>query len=340
MTELSGLERRYRRLLAWYPRAFRELYAEEMITVMMASASQGQERPRARESLNVLRNAIRAWLRPVRAQGTNPPLQDGLALFSLLAPAFLVLVAALEVAFPFHLPASPFLFLHNVQVGGLAMLHQSGFDVAAGSLLLVAIFAALGMRWLTLVAAGLAVLYAVVLYTATFNGYGLPLPLEMLATGGLLLEVVALIASPGPRRGRELVRWQHAVVLVLAAAAVHVSTIVVSRTGFLPLFLRAARPSATGYLLVAVLLIAAAAALATVFRLNGYLLLLLAAMLYPWVVQVVTSAFGGSVLIPRMWIAVPSTMVPLLYLYLPPVLLACAIAARVIRSRRARPEPA
>jgi hypothetical protein len=336
MTELTGLERRYRRLLAWYPRAFRELYAEEMITVMMAGASQGQERPRARESLNVLRNAIRAWLRPAREQGTNPPLQDGLALFSFLAPVFLVVVAALYVAVPFNLlPVFP-----HLRVGGLATLQQSGFDIAAGTLLLVAVTAALGLRRLTLAATGLAVLYAVLLYTLTFNGYGLPVPLEMLATGGLVLEVVALIASPGPRRGRELVRWQHAVVFVLAAAAVEVTTIMVSRTGILRFFLVVARQNANGYLLVAVLLAAAAAALAAVFRLNGYLLLLLAAMLYPWVVQVVTSAFGGSVLIPGMWIAVPSTMVPLVYLYLPPVLLACAIAARAIRSRRGRPEPA
>jgi hypothetical protein len=157
---------------------------------------------------------------------------------------------------------------------------------------------------------------------------------------GLTREVVALLASPGPRRGRELVRWQHAIVLVLAAAAVQVSTIVVTRTWVLPFFGQQARPTAYSYLVIAAALGVASAGLAATFRLNEYFLLMLAGFLYPWVVQVVTSAAGGSVLLGRMWIAVPSTLVPLAYLYIPPLLLACAVTARVIRWRRAGPAPA
>lgn len=339
MTGPDGLERRYRRLLAWYPRAFREEYAAEMVTVMMAGASQGQERPRARESVNVLRSAILARLRPARPPGPNRSLQDALALFSLIAPAFLVVVAALEVAFPFRLPGSPIPILSHSEVGGLALLARPGFDIAAGSLLLVAAATALGMRRLALAATGLAVLYAVGLRYATSNGYGLPLPLEMLATSGCLLEVVALIASPGPRRGRELVRWKHAVVLVLAAAAVHVSSIVVTLT-WLPRWLPAARPATNAYLVIAALLIAAAAGLAATFRLNRHLLLLLAGMLYPWAFQVVASGAGGPVFLSGAWVAVPASLVSLVYLYLPPLLLACAVAGRAIRSRHTRPETA
>jgi hypothetical protein len=91
---------------------------------------------------------------------------------------------------------------------------------------------------------------------------------------------------------------------------------------------------------VAALLIAAAGGLAAAFRLNRYLLLLLAGMLYPWVFQYVASAAGGPVFLPGVWVAVPGSLVPLAYLYLPPLLLACAIAARAIQSRRARPEAA
>jgi hypothetical protein len=40
-----------------------------------------------------------------------------------------------------------------------------------------------------------------------------------------LLEGAALIASPGPRRGRYLVHWGHGVVLLQLAAAVQVSTL-------------------------------------------------------------------------------------------------------------------
>jgi hypothetical protein len=41
MTDSSGLERRYRRLLALYPRAFRTEREEEMLAVLMAGAAEG-----------------------------------------------------------------------------------------------------------------------------------------------------------------------------------------------------------------------------------------------------------------------------------------------------------
>jgi hypothetical protein len=74
-------------------RAFREEYGEEMLAVMMVGAAKGQQRPRAREIVNVLRGAIGARLR--RAE-PNRALQDALALFSLITPAFLAVVVALE----------------------------------------------------------------------------------------------------------------------------------------------------------------------------------------------------------------------------------------------------
>ena len=46
MSEMSRLERRYRRLLAWYPARHRRTYGEEMIGVLLASAPDGQQHPR------------------------------------------------------------------------------------------------------------------------------------------------------------------------------------------------------------------------------------------------------------------------------------------------------
>lgn len=334
MTGQAGLERRYRRLLAWYPRAFRDEYSEEMVAVMMASASQDKERPGARESVNLLRSAIWARLRPARRPGLSQSRQDALALFSLLAPPFLVMVAALEVAVGFRLPASAIPYFSHREVGGLTFLSQPGFDVAVGSLLAVAVAAALGLRRLTLAATVLAVLYAVGLRYATSNGYGLPL--EMPATGGCLLEAAALIASPGPRRGRDLVSWKHAVVLAVSAGAVYVSSIMVWLTS--PPWLFGARLDPTGYVIGTAVLIIAAAGLAAAFRLDRYLLLLLGGMLYPWAFQVVATLAGGPVLLARVWVAVPSTLIPLAFVYLPPLLLACALVARAAQSRRPRAE--
>lgn len=64
MTECSGLERRYRRLLALYPRAFRREHEEEMLTVLMAGAKDGQRRPRLGETADLIKNAIWIQLRP------------------------------------------------------------------------------------------------------------------------------------------------------------------------------------------------------------------------------------------------------------------------------------
>src|SRR5262249_8234918 len=113
----GGLEGRYRMLLAWYPRAFRAEYAEEMLAVMMAGAAEGQQRPRAREFMNMLRGAIWARLRPGPSARPDRAVRDALALFSVIVPWFLVVVAALEVAFPFRLPASRFAMLPDRQVG-------------------------------------------------------------------------------------------------------------------------------------------------------------------------------------------------------------------------------
>lgn len=60
MTGSSDLERRYRRLLAFYPRAFRREREREMLSVQMACAAEGQGWPRLSESADLLRSAI--WM--------------------------------------------------------------------------------------------------------------------------------------------------------------------------------------------------------------------------------------------------------------------------------------
>jgi hypothetical protein len=55
------LERRYRRLIAAYPTGHRAVYAEDMITTLMASAGPGQQRPGLRTGIELLRGAATAW---------------------------------------------------------------------------------------------------------------------------------------------------------------------------------------------------------------------------------------------------------------------------------------
>ncbi len=61
MSDSAGLERRYGRLLACYPRAFRREHEQEILAVLMAGAHEGQQRPRPGEAANPIRHAL--WMR-------------------------------------------------------------------------------------------------------------------------------------------------------------------------------------------------------------------------------------------------------------------------------------
>jgi hypothetical protein len=64
MTDQAKLGRGYRRLLAWYPRAFRREYGPEIVAVLMACARDGQRRPGLAESADLIRSGLRMRLRP------------------------------------------------------------------------------------------------------------------------------------------------------------------------------------------------------------------------------------------------------------------------------------
>jgi len=71
VNEQAKLERRYRRLLACYPRAFRRENEEEILAVLLACAQQGQQRPGLAASADLIKGAIRARLRPAPGQPRN-----------------------------------------------------------------------------------------------------------------------------------------------------------------------------------------------------------------------------------------------------------------------------
>jgi hypothetical protein len=55
MTDPAQLERGYRRLLAFCPRAFRRENEQEILAVLMACAAAGQRRPELGTSADLLR---------------------------------------------------------------------------------------------------------------------------------------------------------------------------------------------------------------------------------------------------------------------------------------------
>jgi hypothetical protein len=70
MSDTTGLERAYRRLVACYPPSFRRENEEEMVTVLLATARKGQRRPGIAESADLIRGALRMRMGLSRAPRT------------------------------------------------------------------------------------------------------------------------------------------------------------------------------------------------------------------------------------------------------------------------------
>jgi hypothetical protein len=71
MTDSADLERRYSRLLAWYPAAFRREHESEMLGVLMDSARDRQQRVGLADTADLIRGALTLRLRiPAQAPRT------------------------------------------------------------------------------------------------------------------------------------------------------------------------------------------------------------------------------------------------------------------------------
>jgi len=334
MTDSPGLEQGYRRLLGWYPRAFRREHEDEILAVLMASAPEGQRRPRPAESANLLWSALKMRLRGPGPASQSWPWSDSLALFSLVAPLFLLLVDALQVALPYRLPKVTRFPLvaqslaRHPEIGGLSLLTVPLFDVTVGCGVIVAVLVLLGLRWIPLAVMAASVVYWVAVGQSI---PWIPYPLQLLTTGVYLLGTAALIASPGPRRGRQLVNWRYGVVLLVVAAAVQVSTLMYDAMRPPWVFLAPSTGRMAVYLAGSVVLTVAAVVLTVVWKLNRYLLLLLAVTFYPYALQLAFTSTGGSTDL----LGNP-TPAHLAALFLPPVLFACGTVLAAVAPRPSR----
>jgi hypothetical protein len=63
MTDAANLERRYRRLLKCFPARYRREHEQEILSVLMAGAEDGQRWPRLVEAADLLRSATSMRLR-------------------------------------------------------------------------------------------------------------------------------------------------------------------------------------------------------------------------------------------------------------------------------------
>lgn len=216
---MSDLVDRYRRLLAWYPRDHRERHGEEMLDVLLAGAGE-RTRPSRKETVDVLRGALRLHLRRVVGADGGIDHRDVLAIVSLLGPIMLLAGSAevlnrlaayaqgaptsLRTMFTYEIPEAP--------VWGIWMV------VAVLSLFRLRRTAAVG-AWLGTLGLFPVPWRGYVMYNEVFDNAG------WMVLGAVV--AIALTWSPGPARGWELVGRGRVVVL---AAAVGVSVALVVKS--------------------------------------------------------------------------------------------------------------
>jgi hypothetical protein len=321
VTGASALERRYRRLLAWYPAEHRRRYGEEMIGVLMAAAPDGVHRPGLAGAADLIRRGIQARFRSGtrRLAGANWP--DAAAICSVAIP--MILACYFTAGWLRHVIAgilSGYAYANPVHVQV-----ESGLIVAA-----LATPPLLGLRWrrtAVAVALALAGWYLIVVF-GSLPGYVSTLGISglgqwpWLAYGegissslALLLAAFALALSPGPRRATQILSRASWPVLIAPGAALGLTQPYLWTE---PLWL-------VTLIVIAALAVAAAAIILTIPgpAARG-LLLLLAAPAYPGAVwatsysRYYTNHVSGF---------------PFKILFLPTVLIACLATAALWRSR-------
>jgi hypothetical protein len=249
------------------------------------------------------------------------------------APLLLLAVTLLEPLQRYPLPND--LRLKAVVVtmrdlGSRYLFAEAGFRAVLGCQVIIVALVLLGLRRLALAALAAMAVFWIVTHYWIVAWYWIPYPVQLLTVSVFILEAAALIASPGPRRGRALMTGGHWAVLVLVAAAVLVSVFIYDAAALFPLVGRANWL----YCVVGLLLVSTAVDVAVVVKMNRCLLLLLAAMLYPYVVSLAdaSSSSGGQLI--RV-----STPTHLAVLYGPSLLAAGWAALTAVAPLRSRALP-
>ena len=209
MTGEAALERRYRRLLAWYPAQYRRAYGEEMIGVLLAAASGGSGRPGVAGAFDLIRGGLRARLLAGWRTLTDAGWPDALALCSVAVPVILLGYVVAQSLYFLHIHIGP---PHEQVERGLVVLAIAAPPLLALRLRRTAAVVAFGLAgWLTV--------YALGGISPDWGGnwiiYGLPVTASL----ALLLGAAALALSDGPRRAAEILTPRSWLVLIGAGAA-------------------------------------------------------------------------------------------------------------------------
>src|SRR5262245_20598823 len=206
MTHRSELERRYRRLLTWYPAEHRRANGEEMLGVLLASAPGRQRRPSISDALDLALGGLRIRFRALLAGQFGRNFTDALAVYSIATP---VMWTIIQVAFTF-------VYTYHLVAHGIATSAVLGLvaPISVELIFLILTVAPPVLAWRGRRAAAVAVALIPAAFT-TVLAVTPTMTTEFEAANSLLtvLLVVALVISPGPRHGAKVMsRWTWAVV--------------------------------------------------------------------------------------------------------------------------------
>jgi hypothetical protein len=232
--EAGRLERGFRRLLFFYPARFRRVHEEEILAVLMTAAPEGKRRPGITESADLIWGALRVRFQPQRLDG-EPAWRDALAALSVILPLImLVIFTVQEIKIA---PSAP-----------LWVLEQTATPFVLVALVL------LRLRRLAILAA-----VAMLLWVAFLSGDSTYIwaTAEAYLFVPLGLEIAALAASPGPRRGLQILTWKHGALVVIVTLAVATASYPVTLIAIAMIGTAMALASSLGRWLLALLAIAA-----------------------------------------------------------------------------------
>jgi hypothetical protein len=302
----GALERRYRRLLAWYPAGHRRIYGEEMIGVLLAAAPGGASRPGLAGAVDLIRGGLRARTRSAWRWLAHANWADALAVCSVAVPIILACYFIAGWLWGLHVYVGP---VHEQVERGLIVL-----AIAAPALLALRY-----RRTAALIALALAAWLSV--YTLggiapNWRGYWIIYGESISSSLALLLGAAALALSPGPRRALVILTpksW-----LVLAGSGIAMGLIDPYQWQR-PVWLAAV------IVLAVLAMITVGLALTIPGPVARGLLVLLAVPAYPGAVW---ATFGFNDNITNHPFRFPNLV------FLPTVLIACLAIAAVWRSRR------
>ncbi len=298
MSHREALERRYRRLLAWYPADHRRVHAEEMVGVLLAAAPQDRRRPSIADALDLIKGGLQTRIRPGRSEGLDAGWHDTLAVASIVIPTLLFIYFAIWL-WIWASDLSIFVVLLFIALPpALALLRyrRAAILICLVPLLFSSFLGAQYIGHITWISGQVAGLFL-----------------------AFLLTTLAIVFSPGPARGLQIMNAKSWTVVCMVGLGVIVREPVVGR-----LYLQPGIEPSPGWWIIPLGAAVVAAALGLIYTLPSpvgkRLLILLAIPAYPSLVSI---AAGG-------YAATAQHEV----IYLPTLAIVGLAAARAWRSRR------